>query len=464
MKQILLGFRDHTVYVPFLRPDSVVVDLGANVGEFSQQIVDRFGCRAYAVEPHPELFRRIPEQPRIKKLNVCITEHKGTVPFYIARHPEGSSVYPFLTQMQRTISVQGLPWHQLKKRIGAGIVDLLKVDIEGAEIPLLDSMSEVALGNIKQISVEFHDFLQDHIRARDVHRIQRRLEKSGFVSINVNGGGDHMDMLFVNKKFLTVREYLDILFFKYVRLRVRQFMKRFKKGKTGQPASRPQKEDGGPLFFHISCWQFPLKEKFLRAKWNLIKKAVDSVMDFQLGIHTSQRQATLRETGHFGDRVGYAPTPYPEIIKMLECLDLDASDVFVDFGCGSGRVVLLAATRPLKKVIGIELDDDLIKSARWNLKSLRLRKAPVQLNHSDAVDCDLDEGTVFYFCNPFGSKTMQRILQNIREGLTTHPRDIRLVYRNPVARMIFDEADWLTPQGWIDNTEMYVWRNKEGHS
>src|SRR5215218_10190886 len=48
-------------------------------------------------------------------------------------------------------------------------------------------------------------------------------------------------------------------------------------------------------------------------------------------------------------------------------LEVSRDDVFVDLGCGKGRVLYMAARRPFKRVIGIEWSERFSRIARVNL-------------------------------------------------------------------------------------------------
>jgi hypothetical protein len=61
-------------------------------------------------------------------------------------------------------------------------VDLLKVDIEGAEIELFGAIPDALLRDIPQIALEGHDFLGAVAKA-DLKALRRRLESLGFLWI-----------------------------------------------------------------------------------------------------------------------------------------------------------------------------------------------------------------------------------------------------------------------------------------
>lgn len=53
---LFANVRGHHFLAKPINRDSVVLDLGANHGEFSKSIESRFGCRPRMVEANPDLF------------------------------------------------------------------------------------------------------------------------------------------------------------------------------------------------------------------------------------------------------------------------------------------------------------------------------------------------------------------------------------------------------------------------
>ncbi len=80
----------------------------------------------------------------------------------------------------------------------SGPISLIKMDIEGAEVEVLDSLTDELLVSIPQLSVEFHDFCG--ITPVDtVSRIVTRLQTLDFFYLRMSGVG-HQDTLFVNRR------------------------------------------------------------------------------------------------------------------------------------------------------------------------------------------------------------------------------------------------------------------------
>lgn len=75
--------------------------------------------------------------------------------------------------------------------------DLLKIDIEGAEIELFNSTSDEVIKNIDQITVEFHDFIDELNIKKDVDKIKKRMEILGYYCFIFES--PNKDVLFVKK-------------------------------------------------------------------------------------------------------------------------------------------------------------------------------------------------------------------------------------------------------------------------
>ena len=86
---------------------------------------------------------------------------------------------------------------ELRRRAGIDRIDLLKVDIEGAEIGMFDDCSDEELRSIGQITVEFHAFLFPEQQAA-VTRIRERMAHIGFWVLPFSL--DSTDVLFLNRR------------------------------------------------------------------------------------------------------------------------------------------------------------------------------------------------------------------------------------------------------------------------
>lgn len=116
--------------------------------------------------------------------------------------------------------------------------------------------------------------------------------------------------------------------------------------------------------------------------------------------------------------------------------------VFIDFGSGKGRALLLAKQFPFKRIVGVEFSEELHRIAEENIRrfpSDARERQEVESLCCDATEFALPEDPlVCYFCNPFDAVVMQQICHNIEESLARTPRDLWIVYYNPKEAHLFD--------------------------
>ena len=185
----------------------------------------------------------------------------------------------------------------------------------------------------------------------------------------------------------------------------------------------------------------------------------DILQDEKLGIETGQFISKEDHSLH-KDMSPSIPTPYPILRKVFDRLRLGPQDIFVDIGCGKGRAVFMAGAKNIKKAVGIELNGDIIAIALDNLRSIKTPLAAVEFVRGDAASVSLNEGTVFFMYNPFGYKTLSKVMNNIKASLADKPRRIRIAYYSPVHRELFDSGDWLKEESVLDGVDTVIWTNR----
>jgi SAM-dependent methyltransferase len=125
-----------------------------------------------------------------------------------------------------------------------------------------------------------------------------------------------------------------------------------------------------------------------------------------------------------------------------------AEDVFLDYGCGKGRAVVLAATHPFRKVMGVELSADLCERARDNLKRAgkKLRCKDVEIVNADAAHYRIPaEVSVIFLWNSFFGQVLIQAIEQVRLSLAASPRRLRLINASPHGeRDVLQEYSWLT--------------------
>lgn len=121
--------------------------------------------------------------------------------------------------------------------------------------------------------------------------------------------------------------------------------------------------------------------------------------------------------------------------------------MFIDMGSGKGMAMLLASSYPFSKIVGVEFSPQLIEIAQQNIRkyndpSQSCRR--FELVCADASEYPIPAApTVFEFANPFIKDVMRTVVDRLEASLRLHPREVWIVYINPVEHKMFDRSSLL---------------------
>jgi FkbM family methyltransferase len=204
----------HSFIADYLSADSRVIDLGANKGGFSMEIIRRYGCHVVGVEPVPALVVAMPVHVRFALEQAAITSGEDSVIIHINSTVCASAV--IAEDGATPVRVPGTTLGRLMEKHGIERVDLLKVDIEGAEIPLFESASDADLLRVDQITVEYHDFIEPQL-LEPTQRADARLRGLGFQQLKFSL--DNTDVLYLHPRLHlgTARKMAILVCYKYAR-------------------------------------------------------------------------------------------------------------------------------------------------------------------------------------------------------------------------------------------------------
>ena len=190
----------HTFYAPPLTDNSTVIDLGGSTGAFSHALAATFGCRCHVVEATSYNIERIQESDRVKKYHLAISGSDEPVTINLSDEGFHSGSIERLNGINfgATEEVQGIMFESFLNKIGCLEPDLVKVDIEGAEIQMFDTTTDNIIQGVGQFTVEFHDFM-DISHTDNIRRIIERLKSIGFVCF-VFTRKYHGDVMFINSE------------------------------------------------------------------------------------------------------------------------------------------------------------------------------------------------------------------------------------------------------------------------
>ena len=143
---------------------------------------------------------------------------------------------------------------------------------------------------------------------------------------------------------------------------------------------------------------------------------------------------------------GIEPERFSAIFSTLNIRFEDF--LFIDFGSGKGRALLMASEFPFKRVIGVEFSPELDATARHNIQSHRTPRQ--RCKSIDSVCMDFvhfplpQEPSVLFFFDPCAETVFLQVLENIKQSLHDHPREIFVIYVAPSRKeQLLDSADFL---------------------
>jgi FkbM family methyltransferase len=181
----------------FLAPGKIFIDLGANEGYFTVQAAKLTAPngRAIAVEPQDRLISVIAENIRLNGLSnvtivhIAISDERGKTSLHLSPdiNTGGSSFYRNTKYPLPTQEIATMPLTDLLHREGIEQVDLMKVDIEGAEYEaILGSRQLFEERRIKALALELHPAVLEK-RGRSAGEIKVFLTAAGYQKKNDYG-------------------------------------------------------------------------------------------------------------------------------------------------------------------------------------------------------------------------------------------------------------------------------------
>lgn len=210
----LINVCGHTFVKELLGTNPLVIDCGTNYGIFSSCLAKEHLATVYGFEPDPRLFPLLPKMENVKFFNLAVTGSGTSLNLNLGEE-QCSSAYFSKETGQTTVAVDSTQLNGFYQENQLNKIDLLKLDIEGAEIEVLEKLPYKFLTAISQISVEFHDFL-DKAELPKIQCVVKRLQRYGFHFLKLSHN-DYSDCLFINTKLHPVNliTKIALLFKKY---------------------------------------------------------------------------------------------------------------------------------------------------------------------------------------------------------------------------------------------------------
>jgi FkbM family methyltransferase len=164
---------------------SIVYSVG--IGEdisFDEGIMDRYGCKVFAFDPTPKSVVWVKENVTTQNFvfsPIGVAKEKGSRKFYLPtnnNHVSGSIHDIKTINNSNSINLRFDSLSNIMKDNNHLKLDLLKMDIEGAEYEVIDHIQKNNI-DIKQVLVEFHPHFEKDGKKKTKKAIEK-LEKMGY--------------------------------------------------------------------------------------------------------------------------------------------------------------------------------------------------------------------------------------------------------------------------------------------
>jgi FkbM family methyltransferase len=162
--------------------NDVVVDIGFNYGLFSMISLKNNPSKIIAFEPNPKLvsnYQKFFNNEKIELYQKAVSNRTGIIIFNENNDPGMSTLLSDINthNINATYEVELINFYQFLQENNINQIDYLKVDCEGGEYDIFDSIPNEYLTNqVKKIALEFHHKFEDE----KVQKLYNKILDCGF--------------------------------------------------------------------------------------------------------------------------------------------------------------------------------------------------------------------------------------------------------------------------------------------
>lgn len=140
--------------------------------------------------------------------------------------------------------------------------------------------------------------------------------------------------------------------------------------------------------------------------------------------------------------VPYVPTPMHVVDAMLDLGGVGPGDFLMDLGSGDGRIAIRAATRFGTRGMGVDLDDNLVRTARADARQQGVQDK-VSFEVRNLFDTDVSRATVVtsYLFNSVNMRLRPQLFAQLRPGTRIVTHDFSFGNWEPDRKITIDVPD-----------------------
>jgi SAM-dependent methyltransferase len=159
----------------------------------------------------------------------------------------------------------------------------------------------------------------------------------------------------------------------------------------------------------------------------------------------------------------YQPTDPVLFHEIIDSLPIQLENfTFVDLGSGKGRTLLMASNYPFRRIVGVELIEELHCVAEENIAKYRNPAQRCRKIESVCVDAREyefpPEPLVLYLFNPLPEPALVEVLQRLEKSIAENPSPLWIAYHNPQLERLLSDSSKLA---MVSRTEQYsVYRSR----
>lgn len=160
-----------------------VLDIGANVGLWTKYILSKNAKKVFSFEPNRKaishLKNTLKDNHNTTVIEKAVYKERATLQFYIDDKNSLTSSLLSNSGHAPSYDVSAITLEDAMDLTGEKKIDLVKIDIEGAEFDIIENLSQDAFDRIDSFLIEFHDFYFDEGMAK-VDALEAKLVSAGF--------------------------------------------------------------------------------------------------------------------------------------------------------------------------------------------------------------------------------------------------------------------------------------------